>query len=205
MRRLIAVPALVTALVLTACTSGQQQPAGTSPAPTTPTTAAAPDPAKVGFVGDLCDAVAEFVVPAAGYRPDTSSQTAAVNSYKTQLARMSEGLQDATENLNDVNTAAVPDGQAAVNDMRSAFAQMKQTVDSAKSKLDSVDMTNQQAVATAVQDVNKQMASLGGMKNPLNQPALETPEMEQAAAQAPECQKIKQVIANRATAPPTTS
>ncbi|MCE7003849.1 hypothetical protein LWC34_13565 [Kibdelosporangium philippinense] len=207
MRRLIAVPALVTALVLTACNGGgQQQPAGPNPAPNTNTPAAAPNPAQIDFADDVCDAVAEFVVPAAGARPDTSSPAAAVNSYKVQLAKVSDGLRDATEGLNDVNPAAIPDGQATVDDLRATFAQMKQAVDTNKAKLDAVDMTNQKAMTTAVQEVNKEMVNLAASKNPLSQPALNTPQMEQAAAQAPECQKIKQVVANRTTtAPPPTS
>lgn len=190
-------------LAATAC-SGEQN-AGTGATTTTTTTpsstssSAAADPQKVGFADDLCGAVAKFVVPAANWRPDTSSQAAAVNSFKTQLSMLSTGLTEATQDLNDVDTAGVPDGQAAVNDLKTTFGQMKQTVDQSKAKLDTVNPNNTQALATALQEVTQQLSSMGSMKNPLDQPALSGPDMEAAAARADECQKIKQVIANRTT------
>ncbi|CAM3810958.1 hypothetical protein KIPE111705_26190 [Kibdelosporangium persicum] len=186
-------------LVTAACSGNGQQ--STPPATTTPTTtgSAAPDPQKVGFANDLCGAVAKFIVPAAGYRPDTSSPAAAVNSLKTQLTTLSNGLTEATQDLNDVDTAGVPDGQAAVDDLKTTFGQMKQSVDRSKARLDATDVNNQQAVAAAVQDVTKEMSSLGSVKNPLDQPALNSAEMQAAAERADECQKIQQVIAGRST------
>nr|WP_042179088.1 hypothetical protein [Kibdelosporangium sp. MJ126-NF4]CEL13625.1 hypothetical protein [Kibdelosporangium sp. MJ126-NF4]CTQ99311.1 hypothetical protein [Kibdelosporangium sp. MJ126-NF4] len=206
MRRLTVVLALATtALLTTAC--GSSPPAG--PGTATPTsTSPAPDRDKVEFADDLCGAVAKFIVPAAAYRPDTSSPAAAVTSIKTQLSGLSTGLAEANDDLTNVHTTNVPDGKAAVDSLRSTFAQLKQSVDNARAKLDGVDPNNQQAVATAVQEVAKDMSALGSMQNPLDQPALSGPEMEAAAAQAEECQKVKQVVGNRSTgsasaAPPT--
>jgi hypothetical protein len=183
------------ALVTAACGGTQQNTgAGTTTRPPSTTASAGQgnvDQAKVDFAGDICDAMQEFITPATSFKPDTSSPAAALNSLKTQLGAMSTGLDKAGRDLNDVDAAGVPDGKAAVTELQKTFSQLKQTVDTAKPKLDNVDPNNPQAIAAAVQDVSKDLAALGNMQNPLDQPALKSADMEAAAEQAPECQKIK--------------
>jgi hypothetical protein len=188
----LAVVAAGFALVTAACGSQQNTAGGTSSAPPASTTASQgnADQQKVDFADDVCDAMQEFITPATSFKPDTSSPAAAVNSLKTQLGAMSTGLDKTVKDLGDVDSAGVPDGQAAVTDLQKTFGQIKQTVDTAKTKLDGVDPNNQQAVATAVQEVSKDLSSVGNMTNPLDSPALKSPDMEAAARQAPECQKI---------------
>jgi len=198
------------ALVTVGC-ANQANPGGTgasgSPAPTS--SAATVDPNKVSFMGDLCGAVSKFLVPAVSMKPDTSSQAAAVKSLAQQLGAMSKGVDDATADLKKVDTTKVPDGQLVIDDMQKAFGQIKATVEQTRQKLTEVDPNNQQAVAAAVQDATKGLSGLGGMQNPLDQPNLRSADMEQAAAQSPKCQQIKDAIAggisSAASSAPATS
>jgi len=166
---------------------------GGSPAPTS--SSAAVDQNKVGFMGDLCGAASKFLVPALSIKPDTSSQAAAVKSLTQQLGAMSKGVDDATADLKKVDTTKVPDGQLVIDDMQKAFGQIKATVDGARQKLAAVDPNNQQAVAAAVQDASTSLSSLTSMQNPLDQPNLRSADMEQAAAQSPKCQQVKDAVA----------
>jgi hypothetical protein len=200
------------ALVTAACGSTQQNAGSGGTTSTTPPSSTAgsqgtADPAKVKFAGDVCGAIAQFITPATSFKPDTSSPAAAVNSLKTQLGAMSTGLDKAVKDLDDVDSAGVPDGQAAVTELQKTFGQIKQKVDVVKTKLEGVDVNNQQAIAAAVQDVSKDLSSVGSMTNPLDSPALKSPDMEAAARQAPECQKIKTQMSGgtsgTATATPT--
>lgn len=182
------------ALVTAAC-GGTQQNTGSGTTTTTPPSSTSSqggaDQNKVDFAGDICDAMQEFITPATSFKPDTSSPAAAVNSLKTQLGAMSTGLDKAVKDLNDVDSEGVPDGKAAVTELQQTFGQMKQKIDTAKTKLDGVDPNNQQAIAAAVQDISKDLGSIGSMTNPLDSPALKSADMEAAAKQAPECQKIQ--------------
>lgn len=189
----LAVVAAGFALVTAACGSQQNTGSGTSttPPPSSSAGQGNVDQGKVDFAGDVCDAMQEFITPATSFKPDTSSPAAAVNSLKTQLGAMSTGLDKANNDLNDVNAAGVPDGKAAVTELQKTFSEIKQKVDTAKTKLEGVDANNQQAVAAAVQDVSKDLSSVGNMTNPLDSPALKSADMEAAAKQAPECQKIQ--------------
>jgi soluble cytochrome b562 len=194
-------------LLAAGCGGGQQQGAGTTttPPPATSTTGGV-DQGKVNFAGDLCGAVAKFLVPATGYKPDTSSAAAAVASLKTQLGKMSTGLAEAATDVKNADTSSVPDGEKVVTDLEKTFQQMKQTVDGAKAKLDAVNPNNQQAVAAAVQEVSKDLTSLGSLSNPLDQPSLKSADMEAAAEKAPECQQIKESMTPKTTGastPPT--
>jgi hypothetical protein len=211
-RTTLAVAVAGFALVTAAC--GTQQNAGSGTTTTTPpssTTASqgvvTADPAKAKFAGEICGAIGQFITPATSFKPDTSSPAAAVNSLKTQLGTMSTGLDKAVKDLDDVDSAGVPDGQAAVTELQKTFGQIKQKVDAVKTKLEGVDVNNQQAIAAAVQDVSKDLSSVGSMTNPLDSPALKSPDMEAAARQAPECQKIKTQMSGgasgTATATPT--
>jgi hypothetical protein len=194
---------LATALVTTACAGNNQQGTAASQPPSSPSaTGTGVDQNKVDFADDLCGAVSKFLTPAAAFKPDTSSQAAAVNSMKAQLGTLSTGLQDASTDLSDASTEGVPDGQAVVTDLRKAFDQMKTTVDQSKAKLDAIDPNNTQQVTVAVQQASKDLNSLGSsMQNPLDQPNLKSADMEAAAEKAPECQKIKGTMATKT--PPT--
>jgi hypothetical protein len=183
-------------LLVAGCGNSQQSAGSTSSNTATPTSAStgAVDQNKVGFMDDVCGAVGKFLVPAMSFKPDTGSQAAVVNSLKTQLTAMSSGLTAAGNDLQNMDTSKVPDGQAVVADLRKAFAQIKDTVDRTKAKLDAVDPNDQQAVAAVVQDVSKDLSGLGSMHNPLDQPNLKSADLEAAAAQAPKCQQIKDSI-----------
>jgi len=211
-RTTLAVAVAGFALVTAAC-GGTQQNTGSGTTTTTPPSSTSSqgnvDQNKVDFADDVCDAMQEFITPAASFKPDTSSPAAAVNSLKTQLGAMSTGLDKTVKDLNDVDSEGVPDGKAAVTDLQTTFGQIKQKVDAAKTKLDSVDPNNQQAIAAAVQDISKDLASVGNMMNPLDSPALKSADMDAAAERAPECQKIKNQVGARTggtatgTVPPT--
>jgi hypothetical protein len=200
------------ALVTAACGSSQQNNAGggaTTTPPASTATSGGADQNKVDFANDICDAMQEFITPATSFRPDTSSPAAALNSLKTQLGAMSTGLDKANKDMADVDAQGVPDGQAAVTQLQQTFTELKQKIDTAKGKLDGVDPNNQQQIATAVQEVSKDLSSIGNMENPLDQPALKSADMEAAAKQAPECQKIQSQMggsmsgSGSATAPST--
>jgi hypothetical protein len=197
------------ALLTAACGSTQQNNAGGGTSTTPPassTSGGGADQNKVDFANDICDAIQEFITPATSFRPDTSSPAAAITSMRTQLGTMSTGLDKANQDLTDVKTDGVPDGKAAVTSLQQTFTELKTKVDNAKTKLDGVDVNNQQQIATAAQQVSQDLASIGNMQNPLDQPALKSPEMEAAAEQAPSCQKIKQqmggALAGSTTATP---
>ncbi|MBP2326795.1 hypothetical protein JOF56_007180 [Kibdelosporangium banguiense] len=201
------------ALVTAGCGGTQQNtgPATGSNTVTQPpsSTSGTVDQAKVDFADDVCGAMQEFITPATSFRPDTSSPAAALNSLKTQLGTMSTGLDKANRKLTDVDAAGVPDGKAAVTELQKTFTQLKQTVDTTKTKLEGVDPNNPQAIGAAVQSVSKDLAALGNMQNPLDQPALKSADMEAAAKRAPACQKIKtqiggSVTTGSATVTPTT-
>jgi hypothetical protein len=185
------------ALVTAACGSTQQNAGSSGTTTTTPPSSTSASqgtasPAKVKFAGDVCGAIQQFMTPATSFKPDTSSPAAAMNSLKTQLGAMSTGLDKAVKDLDDVDASGVPDGQAAVTELKKTFSQLKQAVDTTKPKLDGVDPNNPQAIAAAVQAVSKDLSAMGSnMQNPLDQPALKSADMEAAAEQAPECQKIK--------------
>lgn len=195
--------------LLTAACAGNTQP-GTAPSPTPSApattgtgTSGTADQNKVDFADDICGAVSKFLTPAMGFKPDTSSQAAAINSMKTQLGTLSTGLQEASSDLADADTEGVPDGQAVVTDLRKAFDQMKTTVDSSKAKLDAIDPNNTQQVAAAAQQATQELSTLGStMQNPLDQPSLKAADMEAAAQQAPACQKIQNSMGTKKT-PPT--
>jgi hypothetical protein len=194
------------ALVTVGC-ANQANPAAnnsSAPSPTT-TTSAAADRNKVSFMGDLCGAAAKFLVPALSVKPDTSSQAATVKSLTQQLGAMSKGVDDATADLKNVDTTKVPDGQLVIDDMQKAFGQIKATVDGARQKLAAVDPNDQQAVSAAVQDASKSLSGFGSMQNPLDQPHLRSADMEQAAAQSPKCQQVKDAVAGGVASATSTS
>src|ERR1041384_3123427 len=92
------------ALLMAGC-ANQGQSGGTSTSATPPTTSASTgasgtsDPAKVKFAGEICGAVSKFLTPMMSVKPDTSSPAAAVTSLKTQLATLTQGLTEATNDL----------------------------------------------------------------------------------------------------------
>ena len=211
MRVVIALVAGLT-LVTTACANTQQNasPAtpATTPAASTSRGQGSADPAKVRFADGMCGALAKFIVPATNYKPDTSSPAGALNSLKTQLATMSDGLTEANKDFENVDTQGVPDGKAAVDDVRSTFEQVKQKMDVAKTKLDAVNPNDPQAVSAGVQEATKDLASVSSVQNPMSQPTMQSPDMQQAAEQAPKCQQIKDLITakvNGSTTPAPTS
>jgi hypothetical protein len=211
-RTTLAVVAAGFALVTAACGGTQQNTGSSGTTSTMPPSSTSSqgnvDQNKVDFADDICDAMQEFITPATSFRPDTSSPAGALNSLKTQLGAISTGLDKAVRDLDNVDAAGVPDGQAAVTELKKTFSQLKQTVDTARPKLDNVDPNNPQSIAAAVQDVSKDLAAVGNMQNPLDQPALKSADMEAAAQRAPACQKIKNQmtggVSGTATTTPTT-
>jgi hypothetical protein len=185
--------------LLTGCGKGNNPGGSAGPGTTQTTGSQSVSQDKVIFAGDVCDAVGKFIQPAKSFRPDTSSPAAAVTSIRTQLSSLSTGLDDATKALGDVDTAAVPDGQKAVDDLQRTFSQMKEAIDRSKTKLDGVNPSDPQAAGAAIQEAGKDLASLGSLQNPLDQPALKSPDMQAAADQAPTCQDLKSMMTTEST------
>jgi hypothetical protein len=211
--RRITVVAVLAGLGLFATACGNQTTGTATSGSTTPTTGSSSsssaasgtaDPAKVAFVDDICGAVGKFLVPATSFKPDTSSPGAVLTSLRTQLGGLSTGLADAIKDLDGANTAGVPNGKEAVASLQKTFGQMKDTVDKSKAKMDAVNVNDTQAVATAVQDASTELSSLGeNMQNPLDQPGLNSADMDAAAAKAPKCQQIKSAMGSAAPTTPT--
>jgi hypothetical protein len=165
-----------------------------APAPTGGSSALAPnapmttDP--VAWTDQVCGSLLPFV-EASTTEPqfDQSNPSAAVKALSDYLGKAVSTIDQALTGLDAAGPAPVADGDAIVAKLKTTLTTVRGSFDKAKTAIDKVDPNNITELATALPEALAPLQDLSQLQDPTTD--LKTnPELEAAAAKAPNCQKI---------------
>lgn len=158
---------------------------GSSAAP--PTTTRTAD--AVGWVDDVCGALLDFTT-AATVQPniDTADPASALQGLSDYLGNAIAAVDKALTGLDAVGPSPVAGGDEVVRRLTSTLSTFKTSFENAKTEVDNAD-PNDPASLVALPDALAPLEQLANLPNPLAD-VQSSPELDRAAAQAPNCQKI---------------
>ena len=176
------------AVALTGCSAtitGAPAPTGGWPSLNAPTTT---DP--VAWTDQVCGSLLPFV-EASTTEPqfDQSNPGAAVKALSDYLGKAVSTIDQALTGLDAAGPAPVADGDAIVAKLKATLTTVRGSFEKSKTAIDKVDPNNITELATALPEALAPLQDLSQLQDPTTD--LKTnPELEAAAAKAPNCQKI---------------
>jgi uncharacterized protein YceK len=189
MRRLLVVVTAAT-LVLSGCSATVTG----SPAPTGASTnggavAATTDP--VAWTDKVCGSLLPLQ-ESLSTKPqfNENDPAAAVKALSDFLGKSEASVDQALSGLDAAGPSPVANGDAAVTKIKSALTTVRTSFDQAKVALDKIDPNNVSELVTALPQAVAPLQELSKLQDPTTN--LESsPELEAAAAKAPNCQALK--------------
>jgi hypothetical protein len=196
-RSLLLAVATAVAMALTGCSStvtGSPAPTGGSAALATSAPAdAATTSDPVAWTDKVCGSLLPFV-KAASTEPqfNQSDPGDAVKALSTYLGGAVSSIDQALTGLDAAGPAPVADGDAIVSKLKQTLTTVRTSFNQAKTAIDKVDPNNVAEIATALPEALAPLQSLSSLQDPTTD-LKSNPELEAAAAKAPNCQEINKL------------
>jgi hypothetical protein len=180
-----------TAMLAAGCSStvtGTPAPAGATSAASSGAQATS-DP--VAWVNGVCGSLLGFtrVVSTPPVTTNSASPEKAVSGLSAYLGNAVSAIDKVTTDLKDVGPSPVAGGDAAITTINDAFGQMRASFQAAKSTIDAVNPSDLSQVATALPAAMAKLEDLSNLR--LASDLQDNPELDRAAAQAPNCQALR--------------
>ncbi len=188
--------ALVTAAVATVllgagCTTlvpGLPAPSGAAPAAGTavPTVT---DP--VAWMDKICTAMLPALkTRAAQPKLDTANPRDSIAALSTYLGEAGTAVDGAINGMAAAGPSPIEGGDQAVTALTTTLTSFRDSAREAKTKLDAIDTSNPRTLATELPQAIEPLTALSNAPNPAAELG-NNPELNQAAAQAPQCQQVQ--------------
>ncbi|HVF07224.1 MAG TPA: hypothetical protein VNC60_01445 [Actinomycetota bacterium] len=192
MRRSIVGLVLVSLSLLAACSSGDPAPAEQGTPAEAPSEATAP----ADYVEGLCAAVVSYqtdleaeneaLQESISGEPDAAELKSALESFLAALSDRSQRLVDEVDGL---GTPAVDDGEGVRSALTSAIEQVVSLFDEARSDIAALATDDLQALTEGFAEAGAKLQEAAvGISGSLD--GLSSPELKQAAADAPSCEGV---------------
>ncbi|HKQ42007.1 MAG TPA: hypothetical protein VJT79_05955 [Pseudonocardia sp.] len=121
---------------------------------------------------------------------DENDPSAAVKALSDFLGKSEASIDQAISGLDAAGPAPVANGDAAVTKIKSALTTIRSSFDQAKIALDKIDPNNVSELVTALPQAVAPLQELSKLQDPTTD-LQSSPELEAAAAKAPNCQTLK--------------
>ena len=115
---------------------------------------------------------------------------AALKALSDFLGKSEASIDQAVSGLDAAGPSPVPNGDAAVSKIKSALTTIRSSFDQAKAALDKIDPNNVSELVTALPQAVAPLQELSKLQDPTTD-LQSSPELEAAAAKAPNCQTLK--------------
>jgi len=190
MRRLLLAAVIATAVVLSGCSTTVTG----SPAPTgagTDSGGAAPITDPVAWTDKVCCSLlplqqALSTTP----RVDQNDPTATVKALSDFLGKSEGAIDQAVSGLDAAGASPVHGGDDVVTKIKSTLTTVRTSFDQAKTAIDKIDPSNPTSLITALPQAVAPLQDLSKLKDPTTD-LQANPELDAAAAKAPNCQALK--------------
>ena len=122
---------------------------------------------------------------------DENDPSAAVKALSDFLGKSEASIDQAISGLDAAGPAPVANGDAAVTKIKSALTTIRSSFDQAKVALDKIDPNNVSELVTALPQAVAPLQELSKLQDPTTD-LQSSPELEAAAAKAPNCQTLQE-------------
>jgi hypothetical protein len=182
------------ALLLAGCGSGGGD------TPTSSSTATSVTGDTVAYMDKVCTAASSFVsVPKTPPKLDANDPAKLKADMGAYMGQLAEAFSTTSQKLREVGPSPVSGGDEQVSNMAGTFDEISQSFNDAKAAVESADANDP---VGGLQAAGEAIARLDQFAEPLK--ALEaSPELSEAAEQAPSCQALRTL--RPSTADPTTT
>jgi hypothetical protein len=167
-----------------------------SPAPTGASTdtgggAVAPTTDPVAWTDKVCGSLLPLQ-DSLSTKPEFNENdpAAAVKALSDFLGKSEASIDQALSGLDAAGPSPVANGDAAVTKIKSALTTIRTSFDQAKVALDKIDPNNVSELVTALPQAVAPLQELSKLQDPTTD-LQSSPELEAAAAKAPNCQALK--------------
>lgn len=191
-RTLVVAAVIAAAVALSGCSATVTG----SPAPTGASTnggagAAAPTTDPVEWTDKVCGSLLPLQ-QSLSTKPEFNENdpAAAVKALSDFLGKSEASIDQALSGLDAAGPAPVPNGDAAVTKIKGALTTIRSSFDQAKVALDKIDPNNVSELVTALPQAVAPLQELSKLQDPTTD-LQSSPELEAAAAKAPNCQTLK--------------
>jgi len=187
---------LAAATAATVALSGCSATVTGSPAPTGASTnsggdAVAPTSDPVAWTDKVCGSLLPLQESlSAKPQFDENDPAAAVKALSDFLGKSEASIDQAISGLDAAGPSPVASGDPAVAKIKSALTTIRSSFDQAKVALDKIDPNNVSELVTALPQAVAPLQELSKLQDPTTD-LQSSPELEAAAAKAPNCQTLK--------------
>ncbi|KAA2262281.1 hypothetical protein F0L68_13445 [Solihabitans fulvus] len=180
----------------TASVAGAGSSAGTvagtgSAAATSPSAPPGVNAAAVAWADKFCGTVLSLTdIAKVPFTPDMTTPQTAKASLTDFLTKASALFGTAVDGLHNLGAAPTPTGAELATKMAAALGDVKKSFDDGLASLQQADPNDPSGFQRAFQAAGESLGKIGSMKNP-TEGITGDPTLEQAAAAAPNCQKVR--------------
>jgi hypothetical protein len=193
-RTTLVVAAVATVLLGAGCTTlvpGLPAPSGAAPAAGT---AVPTETDPVAWMDRICTAMLPALeTRSAQPQLDPANPRDSVAALSSYLGDASTAVDGAITGMAAAGPSPIEGGDEAVAALTTTLTAFRDSTREAKTRIDAIDTSNPRSLATELPQAVEPLTALSNLPNPASELG-RNPELDQAAAQAPQCQQVSQEI-----------